>query len=144
MARQSAAIKRTTKRKPSNTRGLRQTTQRKKTSRQQLSKFVVPLIFIICLVFCVFYLLSLGYTEVSKSSFFKLDKDKIDVRGMERNSTDQIKEIALRKTVDGVLNANLNEIQNEVEKLEFVKPKSTTVSRVLPDGIRIRVEEKLQ
>lgn len=144
MAQQAATVKRTTKRKSSTTRGLRQTSQRKKTNRQQFSTFFVPLIFIVCLGFCVFYLLFLGYTEVSKSSFFKLNKEKIDVRGIEKTSLEDIREIALRKTTDGVWNANLNEIQNEVEKLEFVKPKSTTVSRVLPDGLRIRVEEKLQ
>jgi cell division septal protein FtsQ len=144
MARQAATVKRTTKRKTSTTRGLRQTAQRKKTSRWQISTFFVPLIFIICLAFCVFYLLFLGYTEVAKSSFFDLEDSKIDIRGIERNSVDEIREIVKRKTTDGVLNANLIEIQNEVEKLEFVKAKSTTVSRVLPDGLRVRVEEKLQ
>jgi cell division septal protein FtsQ len=144
MARQPATVKATTKRKTNTTRGLRQSTQRKKASGWQVSTFFVPLIFIVCLAFCVFYLLFLGYTEVAKSSFFDLEDSKIDIRGIEPSSAEEIREIVKRKTTDGVLNANLSEIQTEVEKLESVKAKSTTVSRVLPDGLRIRVEEKLR
>jgi cell division septal protein FtsQ len=143
MARQAATVKRTTKRRTPVTRGVRQTTSRKKTNRNQFATFFVPLIFILCLAFCIFYLLFLGYQEVAKSSFFDLRESEIYVLGIAKNSDAEIKEIVKRKTLDGVWNANLSDIQNDVEKLEFVKPKSVVVSRILPNGVRVRLEEKL-
>jgi len=82
----------------------------------------------------------MGYRTVTASNFF--DVKTIDVRGLNRASKNDIEKIVSRQTErSGVWNADLNVIKTDVERLTFVK--SAVVSRVLPDGLRVSVSERI-
>jgi cell division septal protein FtsQ len=133
-------VKRTTKRKTSTATRARQTTGRSKSVNSQMAKYVVPFVFIIGLSVCLFYLLFLGYRTVTASTFFDLEDSKIDVRGINRVPKDKVVEIVKSKATKGVWNADIAEIKQEIEKFAYVK--NAIVSRVLPDGLRVRVDER--
>jgi cell division septal protein FtsQ len=133
-------IKRTTKRKTSTARKTRQTNVRGKSNNPQIAKYLVPAVFIIGLSICLFYMLFLGYRTATASTFFDLEEAKIDIRGINRVPKDKIVEIVKSKTTKGVWNAEISEIKQEIEKFAFVK--NAVVSRVLPDGLRVRVDER--
>lgn len=82
----------------------------------------------------------MGYRTVTASEFF--DVKKIDVRGVSFASKSDIEKIVAANTErSGVWNADLKEIKEKVEKLDFVK--SAAVSRVLPDGVRVQLIERV-
>jgi hypothetical protein len=82
----------------------------------------------------------MGYRTVTASAFF--DVKTVDVRGVARAPRDEIERIVRSQAErNGVWNANLEVIRNDIEKLPFVK--SVAVSRVLPDGIQVRVDERI-
>ncbi len=106
----------------------------------RLANFVLPLFFIVGILFCLGFLSVMGYRTATASSFF--DVKAIDVRGITRASKDDIERIVKIQTQkSGVWNADLKEIKNDVEKLMFVK--SAVVARVLPDGVRVNVTERV-
>ncbi len=81
----------------------------------------------------------MGYRTVTASAFF--DVKTVDVRGAARIQKDDIVKIVSRATEkSGVWNADLAQIKSEVEKLTLVK--SAVVSRVLPDGLRVSLNER--
>ena len=82
----------------------------------------------------------MGYRTVTASEFF--DVKKIDVRGTLHASKSDIEKIVSAQTEkSGVWNADLKEIKDKVERLDFVK--TAAVSRVLPDGVRVNVVERV-
>lgn len=82
----------------------------------------------------------MGYRTVTASEFF--DVKKIDVRGATYASKSNIEKIVAANTEkSGVWNADLKEIKEKVERLDFVK--SAAVSRVLPDGVRVNLIERV-
>ena len=82
----------------------------------------------------------MGYRTVTASAFF--DVKKIDVRGANRAPKDDIERVArLFTEKSGVWNADLKAIKDNVEKITLVK--TAVVSRVLPDGLRVNVTERL-
>ncbi len=82
----------------------------------------------------------LGYQSVTASNFF--DVRSVDVRGVERSSKNDISRVVASATEkSGVWNADLLEIKAKVEKITFVK--TAAVSRVLPNGIRVNVVERV-
>lgn len=82
----------------------------------------------------------MGYRTVTASEFF--DVKKIDVRGVNFASKSDIEKIVSANTErSGVWNADLKQIKEKVERLDFVK--SAAVSRVLPDGVRVNVIERV-
>ncbi|MBC7798187.1 MAG: FtsQ-type POTRA domain-containing protein [Pyrinomonadaceae bacterium] len=96
-------------------------------------------LFVIALAVGLGFLLFVGYQAVAASSVFEVKK--IDIAGNSRVSKDNIEKIArLMTTKSGVWNADLNQMRLEIEKIQVVK--SAVVSRVLPDGLRIRVTER--
>ena len=81
----------------------------------------------------------MGYRTVTASSFF--DVKAIEVRGIKRVPREEIEKIVRSEAeVRGVWNADLDEIRQNIEKITFVK--TATVSRVLPNGLRINVTER--
>jgi len=105
-----------------------------------VTNFIFPLVFIAGILFCLGFLLFMGYQTVTASAFF--DVKTIDVRGTNRLSKDEIERIVARQTEKlGVWKADLTEIRNDVEKHTLVK--SAVVSRVLPDGLRVNVNERV-
>lgn len=104
------------------------------------ANFFVPFFFILCILFCLGFLGLMGYRTVTASEFF--DVKKIDVRGIDRASRSDIEMIVNSQTEkSGVWNADLNVIKEKVEKLAYVK--SAAVSRVLPDGVRVNLDERV-
>ena len=84
-------------------------------------------------------LLFVGYRAVTATALF--DLKTIDVAGTNRIEAEDVRQIVKRTALKtGVWNAEINEIRNEIEKLAWVK--SAVVSRVLPDGLRVRVFER--
>ncbi len=82
----------------------------------------------------------LGYRTVTASSFF--DVKNIEIRGLNRTPKEEIEKIVSGQSAkSGVWNADLKQIKDDVEKLKFVK--TAIVSRVLPDGLRVSVNERV-
>lgn len=83
--------------------------------------------------------LFVGYQAATASDFFKTNR--IDIEGARRASVPAIETIANRLTQKtGVWNADLDLIRREIERLAWVK--AAAVSRVLPDGLRVRIAER--
>lgn len=84
-------------------------------------------------------LLFIGYQRVTASDVFTVKH--IDISGTKRTSKESVEKIVREKTrTDGVWNADLKAIQKEIEQVSWVK--TATVSRVLPDGLRVRLSER--
>jgi hypothetical protein len=96
----------------------------------------------LCIVFCLGFLVFMGYRTVTASAFFSIDAKAIDIRGASRAPRDEIERIVRSQAGrSGVWNADLEAIRNDIEKLAYVK--SAAVSRVLPNGIQVRVDERI-
>jgi len=134
-----AIQKRTIRRKPSTTAKRRRSTTPRRPSSASAANFLVPFVFIVGILFCLGFLTFMGYRTVTASAFF--DVKKIDIRGTNRVSKDEIEKIVSRNSEkSGVWNADLTAIRDEIEKITQVK--SAVVSRVLPNGLRVNVNER--
>jgi cell division septal protein FtsQ len=112
---------------------------RRAKSGGNFANFFVPLFLIFCILFCLGFLGFMGYRTVTASEFF--DVKNIDVRGAIYASRNDIEKIVAANTEkSGVWNADLIEIKQKVERLDFVK--TAAVSRVLPDGVRVNLIER--
>jgi cell division septal protein FtsQ len=139
MAVRTRNYKQTTKGRTT-VKGRKGSSARKRGNSSQLVNFFVPLFFILCIVFCLGFLIFMGYRTVTASAFF--DAKAIDISGANRASRDEMERIVRSQTEKySVWNANLDAIRNDVEKLPYVK--SVAVSRILPNGIQIRVDERI-
>jgi cell division septal protein FtsQ len=119
--------------------GVKPTARRGAKAGGNAANFFVPLFLICCILFCLGFLGFMGYRTVTASEFF--DVKKIDVRGTTFASKNDIEKIVAAYTErSGVWNADLKEIKDRVERLDFVK--SAAVSRVLPDGVRVQLVER--
>ncbi len=131
----SATTKPRTRRKTS-TPGSRRMTRK---GAGNFVNFFVPLFFILCILFCTGFLAFMGYRTVAASSFF--DVKQIEIKGTNRVSRESVgKIVRVESEKNGVWNADLQKIREEIERAEFVK--TATVSRILPDGIRVNVTER--
>jgi cell division protein FtsQ len=84
-------------------------------------------------------LLFAGYRAATASEVFQTQK--IDVSGARRASVPAIETVVKRMSArSGVWNADLDAMRKEIERLGWVK--TAVVSRVLPDGLRVRVTER--
>lgn len=139
MATKGRTTNKTVKRQSSASK-TRRTTIRRKSKNSAIVNFYMPLAFIVCIVTCLGILAFWGYRTVTASSFF--DVKTIEIRGNSKVSREEIERIAKTEAEKkGVWNANLNDIKVNIEKLPFVK--KVVVSRSLPDGLRIRIEERV-
>ena len=79
------------------------------------------------------------YRAAASASFFQIKK--VETKGASRASVDDI-QAAVRHDVAeaGVWRADLGEISKHLERLPWVR--SAIVTRVLPDGIRVRISER--
>ena len=106
----------------------------------RLRNFVLPLFLSFCMVICLVAIGVLGYQTATASGFF--DVAKIEVRGTERAAPADIRRVVEMQTEkSGVWNADLPGIKEKIEKMQFVR--SVAVSRVLPNGIRVQVFERV-
>ncbi|MDQ3131857.1 MAG: FtsQ-type POTRA domain-containing protein [Acidobacteriota bacterium] len=114
--------------------------RRTKNGNGNFANFFVPIFFIFCILFCLGFLGFMGYRTVTASEFFEIKK--MDLRGVSRTSKDDIEKIVSSQVEkSGVWNADLNEIKERIEKLAYVK--TAAVSRVLPDGMRVNLVERV-
>ena len=82
----------------------------------------------------------MGFKTATASAFF--DVKAIEVRGVSRIEKEDIERIARAQAMKtGVWNADLSQIKIDVEKLTLVK--SAVVSRILPDGLRVSITERV-
>jgi hypothetical protein len=87
----------------------------------------------------VLALLFVAYRTATHSAFFQLKE--VNIVGAVRTSSDDVKNLTRRVIgKSGVWNSDIDALRREIEKLPWVR--SAIVSRVLPDGIRVRVTER--
>ena len=144
MATRKSTTKRTTtlrsNSKPVKRRRGTTVSSRKTRQTSNTFNFLVPLVFILAILSVLGFLAFKGYQTVTASSFF--DVKKIEVRGNTRVLREDVERIVrLQAERNGVWNAELEQIKADVEKLNFVK--TAVVSRILPDGILVRVDERI-
>lgn len=137
----TAKRKTTTLKKKTPTKSRRKTIPRKRAGKG-FESYIFPIVFIAAIAVCLGYLSFWGYRAVTASTFFDLDSNRIDVKGTKLSSDEDIKKIVKSKTTNGVWNADLPAIKEDVEKIPYVH--DAVVSRVLPDGVRVRVNEREQ
>jgi cell division protein FtsQ len=100
----------------------------------------LPAIFKLVLAIAGGALIFAGYRTAASASFFQVRK--IEVQGAARVSTAEVQAI-VRKEAEktGVWNADLNGMNARLENLPWIK--TAVVSRVLPDGMRVRITERV-
>lgn len=112
----------------------------RKKGPSKLGKLFLPAFFSLVIIGCLGFLVLMGYRTVTASDFF--DVKKVEVLGTSRSSKEDIERIVGIETEKlGSWNADLPQIKSRVEKLSFVK--TASVSRVLPNAIRVSVEERV-
>lgn len=133
--------KKTTKPARRGTTTKRRTTASKRAkSPGRIVNVLIPLIFMGAILACLGFLLLIGYRSVTASSFF--ETRNIQISGNSRVAREDIEKIVSNEAgKNGVWNAGLEEIKAEIEKFSYVK--SAVVSRVLPGGIEVRIEERI-
>lgn len=135
-------VKRTTKSTKRGTakRPRATTVSRKSNSPSGLVNVLVPLVFMGAILTCLGFILTMGYRTVTASSFF--DAKTIEIKGNSIVSKSEIEKIVRAEVgKNGVWNAELEEIKANIEKLSYVK--TAVVSRVLPNGVDIRIDERV-
>ena len=81
-----------------------------------------------------------SYRAAASASFFQVRR--VEVQGTTRVSADEIQSIVRREVEKtGVWNADLKTLNARLEKLPWVR--TAVVSRVLPDGLRVRITERI-
>jgi cell division septal protein FtsQ len=79
------------------------------------------------------------YRAAASASFFQIKT--VETKGASRASVDDIQAVVRRDVgPTGVWRADLNNISHDLERLPWVR--SAIVTRVLPDGIRVRISER--
>jgi cell division septal protein FtsQ len=82
-----------------------------------------------------------GYRAAASATFFQVRH--IEVKGTARSSSDQVQQVVRRELANrGVWRADLNAVSAQLEHLPWVR--TAVVSRLLPDGVRVRITERVQ
>ncbi len=99
----------------------------------------VPLALRIGVIAIILLIAFVGYRAAASASFFQIRR--IETKGAARASIDDI-QTAVRRDVGqtGVWQADLAELSKHLERLPWVR--TAVVTRVLPDGIRVRITER--
>jgi cell division protein FtsQ len=100
----------------------------------------VPLALRIAVVAIVCLIAFVGYRAAASASFFEIRT--VETKGASRASLPDI-QAAVRRHVSqtGVWRADLNDLSKYLERLPWVR--TAVVTRVLPDGIRVRITERV-
>lgn len=81
----------------------------------------------------------LGYRAAASASFFQVRN--VETRGASRASTEAIERVVRHDVGQtGVWRADLVELSSHLERLPWIR--TAVVTRVLPDGIRVRIVER--
>ena len=99
----------------------------------------VPLALRIGVIAIVGLIAFVGYRAAASASFFQVRT--IETRGAARASVEDIKSVVRRDVGEnGVWRTDLEGLSHHLEKLPWVR--TAIVTRVLPDGIRVRITER--
>jgi cell division protein FtsQ len=100
----------------------------------------LPAVLKLALAIVIGVLIFAGYRAAASASFFQIRR--IEVQGTTRVPKDDV-EAVVRKEAEqaGVWNADLPIISERLERLPWVR--TAVVSRVLPDGLRVRITERV-
>ena len=109
------------------------------TARLKSLVAYVPLALRIGIAAIIALIAFVGYRAAASASFFQVRN--VEMRGASRASVDDIKN-AVRRDVSetGVWRADLQQLSAHLERLPWVR--TAVVTRVLPDGIRVRITER--
>ncbi len=100
----------------------------------------VPAVLKVALAVVIGILIFAGYRAAASASFFQVRR--IEVQGTSRVPKDEVQAVVRKEAeTTGVWNADLQAISGKLERLPWVK--TAVVSRVLPDGLRVRVTERV-
>lgn len=100
----------------------------------------LPLVGKIALAVVAIGVIFAGYRAAASASFFQVRQ--VDVRGTSRASTEQIQQVVRRMVgQSGVWRADLSAVSTQLEHLPWVR--AAVVSRLLPDGLRVRITERV-
>ena len=125
--------------KPTRRERVGSSTSRAKASGSRKVLAYLPLAAKITVAVIAGILLFAGYRAAASASFFQVRN--VDVSGTARVSTEEIKAIVRNGVAPtGVWRADLDAISRELKKVAWVR--EAVVSRVLPDGLRVRVMER--
>lgn len=106
--------------------------------RALLSYF--PTVLKLALALAAGFLIFAGYRVAASASFFQVRR--VEVQGNARVTSNDIQAVVRKETEKtGVWQADLNELTARLQRLPWVK--TAVVSRVLPDGIRVRISERV-
>ena len=99
----------------------------------------VPLALRIGVIAIIGLIALVGYRAAASASFFQIKT--VETKGAARASVDDIKNVVRRDLNEtGVWRADLAELSKDLEHLPWVR--TAVVTRVLPDGIRVRITER--
>ena len=99
-----------------------------------------PLVLKIVVAVAIGVTLFVAYRAAASASFFQVRQ--VEVQGTSRASADDITELVRREvSKTGVWNADLVQLTNALRRMPWIR--GAVVSRVLPDGIRVRVVERV-
>lgn len=93
----------------------------------------IAVVAIVCLLFVVVY------RAAASASFFQIKQ--VETKGAARASVEDIQAVVRREVAStGVWRADLKQLSQQLEQLPWVR--TAIVTRVLPDGIRVRITER--
>ncbi|HEX6650662.1 MAG TPA: FtsQ-type POTRA domain-containing protein [Pyrinomonadaceae bacterium] len=99
----------------------------------------VPLALRIAVIAIIGLMVFVGYRAAASASFFAIRT--VETKGASRASLLDIASAVRRHVAQtGVWRADLKELSNSLERLPWVR--TAVVTRVLPDGIRVRITER--
>jgi cell division protein FtsQ len=100
----------------------------------------VPAFLKVALAIVAGLLIFAGYRVAASASFFQVRR--VEIQGTSRVSADDVQAL-VRKELEktGVWRADLNGMNTRLERVPWIR--TAVVSRVLPDGIRVRIVERV-
>ncbi|HXD31301.1 MAG TPA: FtsQ-type POTRA domain-containing protein [Pyrinomonadaceae bacterium] len=111
------------------------------TERLRSAARFLPFFGKIAVVIILGVLVFAGYRAAASATFFQVRQ--IEVKGTSRSSADQVQQVIRRELTNrGVWRADLSAVSAQLEHLPWVR--TAVVSRLLPDGIRVRITERVQ
>ncbi|HEU5460075.1 MAG TPA: FtsQ-type POTRA domain-containing protein, partial [Pyrinomonadaceae bacterium] len=125
----SAAVQRPAKRAPAESMG----------GRLKSLLTYVPLALRIGAIATICLIVFVAYRAAASASFFEIRT--VETKGAARASINDIQTVVRRDVAEtGVWRADLDQLSTHLERLPWVR--TAVVTRVLPDGIRVRITER--
>ncbi|HEX7295339.1 MAG TPA: FtsQ-type POTRA domain-containing protein [Pyrinomonadaceae bacterium] len=108
-------------------------------SRMRTMLAYAPTVLKVMLAVAIGVVVFLGYRAAASASFFQVRK--VEAAGINRASLSSIQSVVREDVKEtGVWRADLTALSNHLQQLPWVR--TAVVTRVLPDGIRVRIVER--